>query len=63
MLDHLSMKHGIEMRSPFVDWDLYEISKTYDINRLHDGTFGKVPIRDQIRKLFPELHKIINRPN
>ena len=55
MLDRLSMKSGLEMRSPFLDVDVLEYSLKIPVRDYYDGELGKMPIRKCLSEDLPRF--------
>ena len=51
--DRLSMKHGLEVRVPFLHERLVEVSLTMIPNQKIDGSLGKLPLRSYVEKVLP----------
>lgn len=51
--DRLSMKHGLEVRVPFLHERLVELSLAIQPNQKIDGSLGKLPLRSCFEKALP----------
>jgi asparagine synthase (glutamine-hydrolysing) len=55
MLDRLSMKSSLEMRSPFLDVDILDFALKIPVNAYYEGDLGKIPVRRLISNDVPEF--------
>lgn len=53
--DKLSMAHSLETRVPLLDNEIIDLSLSYDLDLLTDGTTGKKVFREAIRDWVPSL--------
>lgn len=54
-IDRVSMRHGLEVRSPFVDYRLVEFVATLPIASKLDATGSKRPLRRLVQHRLPEV--------
>ncbi len=59
-VDRASMASGLEVRVPFLDKDVYEISKAFNFKEKVRNYIGKRPIRDLLARYLPD--ELINQP-
>ena len=59
-VDRASMACGLEVRVPFLDKEVYEISQAFNFKEKVRNSIGKRPIRDLLRRYLPE--EFINQP-
>ena len=52
--DHLSMAHGVEVRSPFMDWQLISFVFSLPATAKIGGGFTKRILRDALKGILPE---------
>lgn len=53
--DGCSMAHGVEIRSPFLDWELVTYSFALPGSAKTDGTWTKRILRDAMKGIMPEM--------
>jgi asparagine synthase (glutamine-hydrolysing) len=53
-LDRAAMSNSLETRVPFLDKDVYDISKSFSFNEKINKGVGKIPLRDLMKKYFPK---------
>lgn len=59
--DRLSMAHGVEVRSPFMDWRLVTFTFSLPSASKIDGGFTKRILRDALKDLLPEPIRLRRR--
>lgn len=58
--DLMSMRHSLEVRTPFMDEDLVHLANSLPADWKHDGKTGKRVLKDAFRDELPE--SVFNRP-
>ena len=58
--DLMSMRHSLEVRTPFMDKDLVHLANSLPAEWKHDGKTGKLVLKDAFRNDLPE--SVFNRP-
>ncbi|MBL0173452.1 MAG: asparagine synthase (glutamine-hydrolyzing) [Gemmatimonadaceae bacterium] len=53
--DGCSMANGVEVRSPFLDWELVTYAFALPGSAKHDGTWTKRILRDAMRGIMPDV--------
>ena len=59
-VDRMSMANSLEVRAPFLDADLFEVSSTLPDNFLRNGKTGKLVIREMMKGVLPD--SVFNHP-
>ncbi len=59
--DRLSMAHGVEVRSPFMDWRLVTFTFSLPSESKIGGGFTKRILRDALKDLLPEAIRLRTR--
>ncbi|MDB5272156.1 MAG: hypothetical protein JWO58_523 [Chitinophagaceae bacterium] len=59
-VDRMSMANSLEVRAPFLDPDLFDVSSTLPNEYLRKGGVGKLVIREMMKNVLPE--SVFNHP-
>tara|TARA_B100000945_G_C20405093_1_gene609548 strand:- start:421 stop:2139 length:1719 start_codon:yes stop_codon:yes gene_type:complete len=56
MLDRASMMHSVEMRSPYVNKDIFNYFLNLKFKDFFEKNLSKLPLRESLNKIFPKFN-------